>query len=163
MTPWEISEQLTALFKIHIFTFPYCRFWWRWQFLRWLRRTTPIWIWSKHLSWGRSHLSLDSSGIKSFFESTTCYCCHFMYLCVFILCCWTSRFAVAFLYYGISFKISGFGVNIYLTHFIYGAIEVPAKVFAFFILDWIGRRNGQAWFLIITGSLIGINTFIPLG
>ncbi|XP_039860180.1 solute carrier family 22 member 7a [Simochromis diagramma] len=71
-------------------------------------------------------------------------------------------FAVAFLYYGISFKISGFGVNIYLTHFIYGAIEVPAKVFAFFILDWIGRRNGQAWFLIITGSLIGINTFIPL-
>ncbi|XP_063331745.1 solute carrier family 22 member 7a [Pelmatolapia mariae] len=71
-------------------------------------------------------------------------------------------FAVAFLYYGISFKISGFGVNIYLTQFIYGAIEVPAKVFAFFILDWIGRRNGQAWFLIITGSLIGINTFIPL-
>lgn len=82
MTPWEISEQLTALFKIHIFTFPNCRFWWRWRFLRWLRRTTPIWIWSKHLSWGRSHLSLDSSGIKSFFESTTCYCCHFMYLCV---------------------------------------------------------------------------------
>ncbi|XP_006806863.1 solute carrier family 22 member 7a isoform X1 [Neolamprologus brichardi] len=71
-------------------------------------------------------------------------------------------FAVAFLYYGISFKISGFGVNIYLTQFIYGAIEVPAKVFAFFVLDWIGRRNGQAWFLIITGSLVGINTFIAL-
>ncbi|XP_030594381.1 solute carrier family 22 member 7a [Archocentrus centrarchus] len=71
-------------------------------------------------------------------------------------------FAVAFLYYGISFKISGFGVNIYLTHFIYGAIEAPAKVLTFFILDRIGRRNGQAWFLIITGSLTGINTFIPL-
>uniref|UniRef100_A0A3Q0RSK9 Solute carrier family 22 member 7a n=1 Tax=Amphilophus citrinellus TaxID=61819 RepID=A0A3Q0RSK9_AMPCI len=71
-------------------------------------------------------------------------------------------FAVAFLYYGISFKISGFGVNIYLTQFIYGAIEAPAKVLTFFILDRIGRRNGQAWFLIITGSLTGINTFIPL-
>ncbi|KAM9792245.1 solute carrier family 22 member 7a [Neosynchiropus ocellatus] len=71
-------------------------------------------------------------------------------------------FAVAFLYYGISFKISGFGVSIYLTQFIYGAIEVPAKILTFFVLDWIGRRNGQAWFLIVTGALIGVNTMIPL-
>ncbi|XP_027874417.1 solute carrier family 22 member 7a [Xiphophorus couchianus] len=73
-----------------------------------------------------------------------------------------SWFAVSFLYYGISFKISGFGVSIYLTHFIYAAIEVPAKILTFFILDVIGRRNGQAWFLIVTGALIGINTVIPL-
>ncbi|XP_051802458.1 solute carrier family 22 member 7a [Acanthochromis polyacanthus] len=71
-------------------------------------------------------------------------------------------FAVAFLYYGISFKISGFGVSIYLTQFIYGAIETPAKILTFFVLDWIGRRNSQAWFLITTGALIGINTAIPL-
>ncbi|KAM7394830.1 hypothetical protein PAMP_021610 [Pampus punctatissimus] len=71
-------------------------------------------------------------------------------------------FAVAFLYYGISFRISGFGVSIYLTQFIYGAIEAPAKILTFFVLDWIGRRNGQAWFLITTGALIGINTAIPL-
>ncbi|KAM6939751.1 solute carrier family 22 member 7a [Xenentodon cancila] len=78
------------------------------------------------------------------------------------LCSGLFWFAVAFLYYGISFKISGFGVNIYLTQFIYGAIEVPAKILTFFVLDWIGRRNGQAWFLITTGALIGINTAIPL-
>ncbi|XP_070838869.1 solute carrier family 22 member 7a [Chaetodon trifascialis] len=71
-------------------------------------------------------------------------------------------FAVAFLYYGISFNISGFGVNIYLTQFIYGAIEVPAKILTFFVLNWIGRRNSQACFLMMTGSLIGINTAIPL-
>ncbi|XP_054635358.1 solute carrier family 22 member 7a [Dunckerocampus dactyliophorus] len=71
-------------------------------------------------------------------------------------------FAVAFLYYGISFKISGFGVNIYLTQFIYAAIESPAKILTYFALDHIGRRNGQAWFLITTGALIGINTAIPL-
>ncbi|KAK7929521.1 hypothetical protein WMY93_005916 [Mugilogobius chulae] len=59
-----------------------------------------------------------------------------------------SWFAVAFLYYGISNKISGFGV--------------PAKIGSYFVLDWIGRRNGQAWFLIITGALIGVNTVIPL-
>nr|XP_057928032.1 solute carrier family 22 member 7a [Doryrhamphus excisus] len=71
-------------------------------------------------------------------------------------------FAVAFLYYGISFNISGFGVNIYLTQFIYGAIESPAKILTYFALDRIGRRNGQAWFLITTGALIAINTAIPL-
>ncbi|MED6246845.1 hypothetical protein ATANTOWER_024721, partial [Ataeniobius toweri] len=78
------------------------------------------------------------------------------------LCSGLSWFAVSFLYYGISFKISGFGVSIYLTQFIYGAIEVPAKIFTFFILDVIGRRNGQAWFLMTTGALIGVNIAIPL-
>ncbi|KAM9314905.1 solute carrier family 22 member 7a [Pholidichthys leucotaenia] len=77
------------------------------------------------------------------------------------LCSGLSWFAVAFLYYGISFKVSGFGVSIYLTQFIYGAIEAPAKIVTFFILDWIGRRNGQALFLITTGALIGVNAFIP--
>ncbi|KAM4584165.1 solute carrier family 22 member 7a [Odontesthes bonariensis] len=78
------------------------------------------------------------------------------------LCSGLFWFAVSFLYYGISFKISGFGVSIYLTQFIYAAIEVPAKILTFFVLDWIGRRNGQAWFLITTGALIGINTAINL-
>ncbi|XP_070778751.1 solute carrier family 22 member 7a [Enoplosus armatus] len=78
------------------------------------------------------------------------------------LCSGLFWFAVAFLYYGISFRITGFGVSIYLTQFIYGAIEVPAKILTFFVLDWIGRRNGQAWFLITTGALIGVNTAIPL-
>lgn len=73
------------------------------------------------------------------------------------------RFAVGFMYYGISFKISGFGVDIYLTQLIYGAIEIPAKIVTFFAVDWIGRRNSQAAFLIITGALIGLNTAIPLG
>uniref|UniRef100_A0A3Q2ZF91 Solute carrier family 22 member 7-like n=1 Tax=Kryptolebias marmoratus TaxID=37003 RepID=A0A3Q2ZF91_KRYMA len=79
------------------------------------------------------------------------------------LCSGFFWFAVSFLYYGISFKISGFGVNIYLTQFIYGAIEIPAKILTFLVLDRIGRRNCQAWFLITAGALIGINTAISLG
>ncbi|XP_061626965.1 solute carrier family 22 member 7a [Phyllopteryx taeniolatus] len=71
-------------------------------------------------------------------------------------------FSVASLYYGISFRISGFGVSIYLTQFIYGAIEAPAKILTYFVLDWIGRRNGQAGFLIMTGALIAVNAAIPL-
>ncbi|KAI4901773.1 hypothetical protein NFI96_013652 [Prochilodus magdalenae] len=72
-------------------------------------------------------------------------------------------FAVAFTYYGISFNISGFGLNIFLTQFIYGAIEIPAKVGTYFVLDRIGRRNGQAWSMILSGVLIGVNIAIPTG
>uniref|UniRef100_A0A3Q3XEW2 Major facilitator superfamily (MFS) profile domain-containing protein n=1 Tax=Mola mola TaxID=94237 RepID=A0A3Q3XEW2_MOLML len=77
------------------------------------------------------------------------------------LCSGLLWFAVAFLYYGISFRISGFGISIYLTQLVYGAVEVPAKILTYFVLRWIGRRNGQAFFLITTGALIGINTVIP--
>ncbi|KAM6972480.1 solute carrier family 22 member 7a [Aplochiton taeniatus] len=70
-------------------------------------------------------------------------------------------FAVAFTYYGISFKITGFGLNMYLTHFVYGAVEVPAKIGTYYALDRIGRRHGQAWSMILTGALIGLNTAIP--
>lgn len=73
------------------------------------------------------------------------------------------RFAVSFLYYGIGFNISGFGINVYLTQFLYGVIEVPAKIITFFVLNWIGRRNGQACFLLTTGALVGLNTAIPTG
>uniref|UniRef100_A0AAX7V8C8 Solute carrier family 22 member 7b, tandem duplicate 1 n=1 Tax=Astatotilapia calliptera TaxID=8154 RepID=A0AAX7V8C8_ASTCA len=65
-------------------------------------------------------------------------------------------FGVAFAYYGISLNISGFGVNIYLTQFIYGVIEIPAKGFVFFTVDKIGRRWNQAGMLILTGLLIFI-------
>ncbi|XP_039594824.1 solute carrier family 22 member 7-like isoform X1 [Polypterus senegalus] len=72
-------------------------------------------------------------------------------------------FGVAFTYYGLSLNISGLGVSIYMTQFIYGAIEVPSKCFVYLILDRIGRRRCQAWTLIFTGTCIAINMFIPTG
>ncbi|KAM9363693.1 uncharacterized protein ABDE67_018963 [Symphorus nematophorus] len=70
-------------------------------------------------------------------------------------------FAVACTYYGIGLNVSGFGVNIYLTQFIYGIIEVPAKAFIFFTLDKIGRRLNQTGTLVLTGLCIFCNIFIP--
>ncbi|KAA0707601.1 Tau-tubulin kinase 1 [Triplophysa tibetana] len=78
-----------------------------------------------------------------------------------VICSGIFWFAVSFIYYGISFNITGFGLNIYLTQFVYGVIEIPAKVGTYLVLDRIGRRNGQAWSLIIAGSLIGLNSMIP--
>ncbi|KAF7645340.1 hypothetical protein LDENG_00206300 [Lucifuga dentata] len=72
-------------------------------------------------------------------------------------------FGVASTYYGISLNISGFGFNIYLTHFIYAAIEVPAKILIYFFLNMIGRRKCQTGTLLLTGICIAINIFLPKG
>ncbi|XP_037621374.1 solute carrier family 22 member 7-like isoform X1 [Sebastes umbrosus] len=70
-------------------------------------------------------------------------------------------FGVAFSYYGISLNVAGFGVNIYLTQFIYGAIEFPVKAFILFSLNKIGRRKNQAGALFLTGLCIFCNMFVP--
>ncbi|KAM9315239.1 solute carrier family 22 member 7-like [Pholidichthys leucotaenia] len=70
-------------------------------------------------------------------------------------------FGVACTYYGISLNVAGFGLNIYLTQFIYGVIELPAKAFVYFTVNKIGRRLSQAGTLILTGLLILCNMFIP--
>ena len=83
-----------------------------------------------------------------------CVCFNFLVLC---------RFGVASTYYGISLNIGGFGLNMYLTHFIYAAIEVPAKLMIYFLLNIIGRRKCQSGTLLLTGVCIAINIFLPKG
>ncbi|XP_072239937.1 solute carrier family 22 member 7-like [Leuresthes tenuis] len=73
----------------------------------------------------------------------------------------TVWFGVACTYYGISLNVTGFGVSIYLTQFIYGVTEIPAKAFIIFFLNKIGRRLTQAGTLFLTGLCIFCNMFIP--
>ncbi|KAJ8250504.1 hypothetical protein COCON_G00224260 [Conger conger] len=68
---------------------------------------------------------------------------------------------VATTYYGISLDITSFGLNIYLTHFIYAVIEVPAKILVYLSLNKIGRRKTQVGTLILTGVCIAINIIVP--
>ncbi|XP_062981452.1 solute carrier family 22 member 7-like [Elgaria multicarinata webbii] len=77
------------------------------------------------------------------------------------LCSATVWFGVAFTYYGITLNISGFSLDPYMTQFTFGAIEIPAKLGVYFVLDRIGRRHCQAWSLIAAGSLIALNMAIP--
>lgn len=79
---------------------------------------------------------------------------------MFIVLC---RYGVSSTYYGISLNISGFGLNVYLTHFIYAAIEVPAKLMIYCFLNIIGRRKCQAGTLLLTGICIAVNIFVPEG
>lgn len=66
-------------------------------------------------------------------------------------------------FYGISFNITGFGLNIYLTQFVYGAIELPAKLSAYYLLDKVGRRNTEVGSLLGAGICLAVNIFLPRG
>uniref|UniRef100_A0A8D2MHS1 Solute carrier family 22 member 7 n=1 Tax=Zonotrichia albicollis TaxID=44394 RepID=A0A8D2MHS1_ZONAL len=71
------------------------------------------------------------------------------------------RFGVAFSYYGLSMNLTGFGLSIYFSQFVFGVIEIPAKMAMYVLVNRIGRRQSQAWTLILAGVCIGANILIP--
>ncbi|XP_034044038.1 solute carrier family 22 member 7-like [Thalassophryne amazonica] len=73
----------------------------------------------------------------------------------------TLWFCVATAFYGISFNITGFGLNLHLTQFVYALIELPAKVLVYYLLDKIGRRVSETGALMMVGLCLGINIVIP--
>ncbi|XP_017263812.1 solute carrier family 22 member 7-like [Kryptolebias marmoratus] len=70
-------------------------------------------------------------------------------------------YGVAFTYYGISLNITGFGLNPYLTQFIFALIEMPMKIAVYFCLEKLGRRQCEMGALLSTGLCLFINIFIP--
>lgn len=75
----------------------------------------------------------------------------------------TLWFCIALTFYGISFNIAGFGLNLYLTQLIYALIELPAKLSVYHLLDRIGRRRIVVGALILSGTCLGTNIFILKG
>ncbi|KAM3623180.1 uncharacterized protein V6R79_008064 [Siganus canaliculatus] len=72
-------------------------------------------------------------------------------------------FCIASGFYGISFNIAGFGLNIYLTQFTYALIELPSKIVVYYLLDKIGRRPTEMGALLLTALFLGINIAVPKG
>ncbi|XP_027032445.1 solute carrier family 22 member 7-like isoform X1 [Tachysurus fulvidraco] len=70
-------------------------------------------------------------------------------------------YGVASTYYGISFNIKGFGLDLYLNQFLYGTVEIPAKVVVYLLLDRIGRRCTEVCGLLLSGCALITNVFIP--
>ncbi|XP_065153524.1 solute carrier family 22 member 7-like [Paramisgurnus dabryanus] len=68
---------------------------------------------------------------------------------------------VAIATYGISLNITGFGLDIYMTQFVYGAIEIPAKLSIYYLLEKIGRRKTFTFTLLLAGISLMINIFMP--
>uniref|UniRef100_A0A8C6YZ21 Solute carrier family 22 member 7 n=1 Tax=Nothoprocta perdicaria TaxID=30464 RepID=A0A8C6YZ21_NOTPE len=78
------------------------------------------------------------------------------------LCSGAVWFGVAFSYYGMSMNLTGFGLDIYLSQFVFGIIEIPAKLIMYVLVNRVGRRQSQAWTLILTGLLLTGATFSSL-
>lgn len=73
------------------------------------------------------------------------------------------RFSTSFAYYGLAMDLQDFGVNIYLTQLIFGAVDFPAKLISVLTITFVGRRFSQAFALILAGLCILTNIFIPQG
>ncbi|XP_048362937.1 solute carrier family 22 member 6-B-like [Sphaerodactylus townsendi] len=69
-------------------------------------------------------------------------------------------FSTSFAYYGLAMDLQNFGVSIYLIQVIFGAVDIPAKLIAFFVICYFGRRITQALSLILAGFSIVANIFV---
>lgn len=70
-------------------------------------------------------------------------------------------YCIANAFYGISFNIASFGLNLYLTQLTYALIELPSKITSYYLLDRVGRRRIEVGSLLVTGACLGINILIP--
>ncbi|XP_042331635.1 solute carrier family 22 member 13-like [Sceloporus undulatus] len=68
-------------------------------------------------------------------------------------------FADSLVYYGVSLHVGDFGLDIYMTQLIFGAVEIPARFSCVFLLQWLGRKKCQAAWLLLGGIVC---LFIPV-
>lgn len=73
------------------------------------------------------------------------------------------RFATSLLYYGLSLNVGSFGINIYVTQFIFGAVEIPASMVSLFLNQRLGRRLTQSSLLIFGGAACLLTLAVPQG
>ncbi|CAI9618375.1 unnamed protein product [Staurois parvus] len=72
-------------------------------------------------------------------------------------CTW---FSTSFAYYGLAMDLQKFGLSIYIIQVIFGTVDIPAKFFSYFVLNYIGRRVLQASALILASAAILVNIFL---
>ncbi|XP_073461049.1 solute carrier family 22 member 6-B-like [Aquarana catesbeiana] len=75
-----------------------------------------------------------------------------------ISCTW---FSTSFAYYGLAMDLQKFGLSIYIIQVIFGTVDIPAKFFSYFVINYVGRRVLQASALILSGAAILVNIFLP--
>ncbi|XP_070313617.1 solute carrier family 22 member 6 isoform X3 [Odocoileus virginianus] len=102
----------------------------------------------KELTTGKSQASA--------LELLRCPALRRLFLCLSML--W---FATSFAYYGLVMDLQGFGVSIYLIQVIFGAVDLPAKLVSFLVINNVGRRPAQMASLLLAGICILINGVIP--
>ncbi|KAK2508776.1 hypothetical protein MC885_008238 [Smutsia gigantea] len=64
-------------------------------------------------------------------------------------------------YFGLSLQVGDFGLDIYLTQLIFGAVEVPARYSSIFMMQWLGRKWSQLATLVLGGLMCIAIIFVP--
>ncbi|KAM6226143.1 solute carrier family 22 member 6 [Porphyrio hochstetteri] len=70
-------------------------------------------------------------------------------------------FSTSFAYYGLAMDLQGFGVDIYLSQLVFGAVDIPAKLASVLALSCLGRRVAQGGSLALAGLCILANIGVP--
>ncbi|KAM9258894.1 LOW QUALITY PROTEIN: solute carrier family 22 member 6-like [Morus bassanus] len=71
------------------------------------------------------------------------------------------RFSTSFAYYGLAMDLQGFGVDIYLSQLVFGAVDIPAKLASVLAISCVGRRLAQGGSLALAGICILANIVVP--
>ncbi|NXK00743.1 S226B protein, partial [Corythaixoides concolor] len=70
-------------------------------------------------------------------------------------------FSTSFAYYGLAMDLQGFGVDIYLSQLVFGAVDIPAKLASVVAISCVGRRVAQGGSLALAGICILANIIVP--
>ncbi len=72
------------------------------------------------------------------------------------------RFVNVLVYYGLSLGVSRLGTNLYLTQFVFGLVEIPARSLVLLVLP-CSRRLSQSGFLAVGGLACLLMLAVPAG
>ncbi|XP_038058237.1 organic cation transporter protein-like [Patiria miniata] len=72
-------------------------------------------------------------------------------------------FVVNMVYYGLSLSTSSLGIDDYVAAFVSGALEVPALLLNWFVMEKFGRRFSLSALFVSGGVFCLISSFVPLG
>ena len=64
-------------------------------------------------------------------------------------------------YYGLSLNSSNLGGNDYINFFLSGAVEIPAYIFTYLVLDRLGRRYTLSGVMVAGGVCLLLVMAVP--
>lgn len=89
------------------------------------------------------------------FPLKCCFC--------FFMASETPRFSLNVTYFCLSLNVGKFGMNVFLTQFIFGLSEIPAHILCIWLLEALGRKISIVATLVIGGLLCILILAVPQG